>query len=526
MQPRHHFLSSLLLAARCLTISAVTLLIVSLCPVSSIYAARQAATATTAATVVVTAAEAGYGSSISASNNNGTGGTSAAITQGIDRIINKYGSGINVGVFVQSLNSGKVIYQRNATQLFSPASSLKVFTAAAALAHLGADYTFKTRILAAPKSINAQGELNSDVYFYFDGDPTLTRGNLNALVAALRQLGVRAINGNIYLDDTVFDRVEFGPGWMWDERNFCYAAPVSGINIDHNCFPFGVTAASTAGQPLSIARYKGYGFLDFVNNGVTTSAAYEDCPLTISGNEENTYTVNGCMKAGAGTWSFPMAVWSMRPYAVGVFTELLRQNNISFNGSIKFGAVPADKSLIAMIGHDSVPLSAIIRVMLKKSDNLFADAVFKKLGASYFGKTGTWSNSSRALMNILSGAHIDFAKLKIVDGCGLSRHNLVSPQALVALLNYAYRNASIRDTFIAALPEAGVDGHLQGRMVSIKNRVHAKTGNMKSITTLAGYVYTNNNQVLSFAIMVNDFVEHVNKYHGLEDEICTLLARQ
>lgn len=450
----------------------------------------------------------------------------ANLNQKIDKIISKYGDRITVGVLVQSLNSGKIIYQRNATQLLAPASALKTFTAVAALTHLGPNYTFKTLFLAAPQSISARGVLNSDLYFYFDGDPALTRRDISGMISVLMQLGVNTINGNIYLDDSVFDHEEFGPGWMDNERNLCYAASVSAINIDHNCFPFSISASRLA-QPLTINNFKGYGFLEFINNTITSNAPYADCPFTAVGNAtSNVYTISGCMKPGAKTWNFLMAAWDMRPYAVGTFTEVLHQHNIRLNGSIMFARVPPNKHLVAMIGHDSAPLSVLIKTMLKKSDNLFANAIYKKIGAVYFKQQGTWENGAKALAGILGkNTQIDFSKIKIVDGCGLSRHNSVSPQALVSLLNYAYRNAAIRNIFVLALPTSGIDGHLQGRMISVKNRVHAKTGNMKGVTTLAGYIYTKNNQVLTFAIMVNNFTEHVRKYQNLIDEICTLLAR-
>jgi len=448
------------------------------------------------------------------------------LSQKIESLINKYGDGVNIGVSVQSLNTGNVIYQRNANQLFMPASSLKVFTAASALSYLGTNYTFKTRVLAAPHSINNQGILNGDLYFYFDGDPTLTRENIHELVAVLKQLGVHRITGNIYLDDTVFDRAEFGPGWMWDERNLCYAAPVSAINIDHNCFPVTVSASKQIGAPINITKYAGYSFINFVNNAVTSNASYADCPLIMHGSEKNTYVFDGCMKPGVGPWGLSVAVRSMRPYSAEVIAQILRQNNIELMGSFMFAKIPTNIQLSVIAGHDSAPLNALTKTMLKKSDNLIADAVYKKLGNAYFESQGNWTNGAQAIDNIVGkNAHIDFSKIKIVDGCGLSRHNLVSPQTLVSLLNYAYRNNTIRDAFLEALPISGYDGHLQGRMGTIKGKVRAKTGNMKSITALAGYIYTNGNQVLTFAIIVNDFTESVHKYQRLEDDICTLLYK-
>ena len=448
------------------------------------------------------------------------------LASSIKHIIDKYGDGVNIGITVQSLNNGNIIYQRNANQLYSPASSLKVFTAASALSYLGPNFTFKTRVLATPHSISSQGVLNSDVYFYFDGDPTLTRSDLNELVSVLKKIGINTINGNVYLDDSALGPIEFGPGWMWDERNFCYAAPVSAINIDHNCFPITVSAAKTNGTPIKIIQQPGYSFLNFVNNAITSDIAHPDYPLTLHGTEKNTYVFSGYMKSGTGPWELSVAVRDLRTYAAAVITQVLRQNNIKLNGTITFTKIPATKQLAVIASHDSAPLSKLVKIMLKKSDNLIADAIYKRLGFAYTGNPGTWINGAKAISNVIGkNAGINFGKIKIVDGCGLSRHNLLSPQSLVALMNYVYHNNAIRDTFIAALPIAGYDGHLQGRMATIKKQVRAKTGTMKSVTALTGYIYTNKKQILSFAIMINDFTERVHKYQRLEDEICTLLAK-
>lgn len=450
----------------------------------------------------------------------------AALAQSIEKIIAKYGPGVNIGIQVQSLNTGNIVYQRNPNQLFSPASSLKTFTAAAALSYLGPNYTFKTRVLAAPHSLQ-QGVLNSDVYFYFDGDPTLKREDLDELFSVLNQLGVQTIKGNIYIDDSVFDQDEFGPGWMWDERSFCYAAPLTAISIDHNCFPFTVSAPKQVGRPLIISKSKDYAFVDFINHTITSNASYEDCPLTLRGIEDSTYILEGCVKPGTRSFGLSVATIDMRSFTVGTFESLLRQHNIRLLGSIKFSKVPTDKQLAVLGGRNSESLAALVKIMLKKSDNLIADAIYKKLGYAYFNKPGTWSNGAKALNAIIgSNASIDFKKIRIVDGCGLSRHNLITPQTLVSLMNYVYRDQAIRDYFIASLPIGGVDGHLQNRMANIKGKVRAKTGTMKSITSLAGYIYTNSGQVLSFAIIVNDFTESVKKYQRLEDEICAVLVNR
>jgi len=431
---------------------------------------------------------------------------------GIDNIIRKYNPSLNVGILVQSLNTGRVIYQRNATQLFMPASALKVFTGAAALSYLGADYRFQTKILSDGR----------DLYIYFDGDPWLKRQDLSELIGELPKLGIRSVR-NVYLDTTIFDQANFGPGWMWDERNFCYAAPVSAVALDRNCFPVRVTPAKQVGQKATVYRSQNQNFIGMFNQVISQNIASDECPLDLHTTDNNDYYFSGCVAAHSSSIDFLVAVRNMNLYAQKTVEQLLQQRGIQYS-AVKLRATPEKLQVVA--SHSSPPLSSLVKIMLKKSDNLIANSLYKKLGAVYFNRSGTWKNGGKAIAAILGkNSGIDFKRIKIVDGAGLSRYNLVSPTALVQLLNYAYRDQAINFYFVRALPFSGIDGHLAYRMGNLKGRVKAKTGTMKSITSLAGYVDTNRHQVFSFAIIVNDFVEHPRKYQRLEDEICSYLAR-
>ena len=191
-------------------------------------------------------------------------------------------------------------------------------------------------------------------------------------------------------------------------------------------------------------------------------------------------------------------------------------------------ARPSD-TLLAQ--HDSLPLKAIIKEMIKESDNLMTNAVFKKLGSTYFQSRGTWQNSLQALKKILeTTTHIDFTQNLINDGAGLSRYNLLSPKQLSKALYYAYRKSSINAAFVDALPIAGIDGTMAYRLQDQrkKNRIRAKTGSMTGVTSLAGYIATKHHGPVSFVIMVNGFVKPRKPYIFLQDQICRYLvnARQ
>ncbi|MFA6409305.1 MAG: D-alanyl-D-alanine carboxypeptidase/D-alanyl-D-alanine-endopeptidase [Gammaproteobacteria bacterium] len=445
----------------------------------------------------------------------------------VAHILAKYDPNVDIGIIVQSMSDGKIIYQQNAARLFKPASSLKIFTAAAALERLGADTVFTTKAISHVKP-NANGTLPGDLYFYFDGDPVLHRNDLVNMVARIKQSGVTNIQGNVYIDDSIFDQSSYGPGWMWDEKNFCYAAPTNAIMLDKNCFPFHVTPGTKEDHLAVVKNSPGNQSVQITSLLVTRRAGADDCPMDLRVTDDNKYYLTGCIWPNSQTVSLVVAVKNIRLYAINVLSSIFAEQGIKINGKIKIGKSPTGDNLNVLASHDSPPLRDLVRVMLKKSDNLIADALFKKIGFDYFHKTASWHSSSKAVYAILkSQIGIEAHNTRIVDGSGLSHYNLVSPLTMERLLYAVYHNSNIREPFYQALPNSGIDGSLAYRLSApdLRGRVHAKTGTMTSISSLAGYVVTKSGKVFGFAIMINDFLGKPPKYRQLEDEICSFLAR-
>ena len=446
----------------------------------------------------------------------------SSVKLSIDRILKRYDPNLNIGIMVESLTNNKVIYQKNANRLFTPASTLKIFPAIAALTFWEPDYYFPTKILTT-QAILKPPVLRDDIYFYFSGDPSLTQHNIADLIATIAQFGVKVIKGNIYIDDTIFDQEFFGPGWMWDERNFCYAAPTCAINLNKNCFPVKISTTQPQ-QPvvLDLGDYKKH--LTIANEITVATTKNEDCLLNLYFIGDNTYRLTGCIMPDT-TKNLAIAVRDVHLYIKNILREQLLAHNIQFVGEIKFKSIPTAQPLYTLALHKSEPLAKLLKTMLKDSDNLIADAIYKKLGHSFFQKPATWQNSAKAITHILTPkTYVSLKKMKMVDGSGLSRYNLVSAKQLVTILHYAYFAKKISPIFINALAIAGVDGTLKERMPNLKNRVLAKTGSMTSVATLAGYIKTTTQGTVAFAIMMNSFLNNPQKYNKLQDEICTLLA--
>jgi len=175
--------------------------------------------------------------------------------------------------------------------------------------------------------------------------------------------------------------------------------------------------------------------------------------------------------------------------------------------------------------HDSKPLSVLVLEMMRKSDNLFANALFKTIGAHYNKRSASWENSSTAEKAILEANHIDTTGMRIIDGSGLSRDNRVTPEQLSQVLVAAYQDPAIRNVYLQALPVGGINGTLKNRLGTrdIIGKVRAKTGSMHGVSSLSGYVETQSGEMLVFSIIVNDFVGGLYPYRMMEDKLCRVL---
>lgn len=444
---------------------------------------------------------------------------SASMQQNIDSILSKFPR-LNVGVIVESSNNGAVLYQHNANQSYIPASTLKTFTAAAALSYLGPEYILRTQFLTNTNSIQ-NGVLNGNLYARFGGDANLSVDDLNSMVAALANKGIRVIQGSLIIDDHALDQSNWAPGSMWQDEILCYAAPATSIILNRNCF--GLTIGPGPVNGLAKVRIlPTYANISIFNQTKTTSR--NTCPLNLVELSHNTYELSGCIAAHHPGISDAVAINNSRQAGTDILLGLLKKHNISINGGVYYAVAPNNTNIL--VEHDSDPLGQVITHMLKKSDDLVTDALYKKLASVYFNTTGTWANGKQALSSIL-GPHtgINFNQMVIVDGSGLSRNNQVTPAQLAALLNYAYQSMPNGDVFYQALPISGVDGTLRFRLGGdTQGRIHAKTGTMKNVSGLAGYVRTANNKSLTFAILVNATDGNQGTYHMLQDRICHYLA--
>jgi len=453
------------------------------------------------------------------------------LAQAIDEAIDSVDPHIHIGIQVISLKHGDVLYQKNPHIKFIPASNTKLFTSAAALALLGPSYRFETQLFITGKVKN--GILYGDVYLKGAGDPTLTSDDLKVMAKQLSLYGITLIKGAVYCDITEFDKMVRGPGWSWDMGPTFSNAPLDSLMINHSCIDCYVLPTQPGKKPqVRLKPHMG----DFVINNTALTVGNLADPLVVSRQwlrQKNSIDIVGSISHTASPAIHKMAVEMPYEYTCAVFKQLLNSYGIvTPHHQVMCKVVPSDASVIYT--HYSPTISSMIRPILKKSDNLYADALFKKMGVCKKGSPGTWHKGKLVLTDFLSNkVGLDPKTFWFVDGSGMSRYNLVSPSHLVKLLQWIYehpsnnkKQGSLYKIICEGLPVAGVDGALKHRMKdkTVRTRVRAKTGFLGGVVSLSGYIVTVDGDVLAFAIMINGFIGSPDVYKKLEDRIATLLS--
>ncbi|TAK77233.1 MAG: D-alanyl-D-alanine carboxypeptidase/D-alanyl-D-alanine-endopeptidase [Gammaproteobacteria bacterium] len=443
----------------------------------------------------------------------------------INNLVRSSNLDADIAIYVKSMQSGDSLYARNISQPLTPASTMKIFTAEAALLFLGPEYRFSTQLLTDAKGVK-NGILQGNLYIVLSGDPTLTYDDLVDLMLSLRTHQIQAIAGNVYIDNTAYDQSFYGPGWVGKDKVSCYGAPISAGIVNKNCLPFQVTPSHVTGRPAQVVTSSKY-FYPVIKNSVTTRAnGTRSCSVRLSADPTSVIAIDGCMPKGRYAWGVSYVVADVPEYDRELVKNLLNRLSVNVFGSVTFGSAPDNLSLVG--AHTSKPLRFIINEMLKKSDNVIAGALFKKMGQLYTHQPGSWQNGGYAVAQILSNrAGINTANMRILDGSGLSPDNLATSAQMMQVLDFAYHHYATSYEFITALPIAGVDGTLKRRMWNIARKVRAKTGTMSDtgVASLAGYATSADKETLAFVIMINGNRGMGWKYKALEDKIATALTR-
>lgn len=432
----------------------------------------------------------------------------------------------SVGVFIQSLDNGDIWYTHDADSLYVPASNAKIVTSVLALEYLKPEYCFTTRLLT--NGTRTGDTLEGDLYLKGGGDPSLTSADLQSMVQLLvagdeeqNIPPLKKITGKLILDSSFFPSCEplLGKGWEKSDLPWYYAAPSSALSVNRNALMITVRGGR-AGKPAEVTLDPPTALFTIDNETRTSTKVKTGAvDMTRSG---KIVRITGKVAPGA-EFSEKLSMPQPCDYLAEQFLQALKQNGVQIGTSQTVTTDPPN--LQVLVQHNSAPLSELIVTMLKESDNHYAEQLYWTLLSLYSLEKPIDQRYMAMLQDFFAHSGSTIWGMQMVDGSGLSRLNKISPAALAHLLAYMKTTPSF-DAFYQALPIAGEDGTMKNRLCKspATGNMHAKTGTMRGISTLSGYLTTAGGEHLAFSIMVNGYTNKAAVARKLQDEIVDYLA--
>ena len=305
-----------------------------------------------------------------------------------------------------------------------------------------------------------------NIYLKGGGDPVFNSNNLEKMVERLVEMDTKDLQGDIVVDETYFDAIRWGKGWMWDDGPIGgYFSHLSALTINRNGVHLRISPGTKVGDPVRVHLDPPTQYMKIVNEA-TTVAASEEVRVRIKRKngaaEENVLMINGAMAIGQAEMKRRVDVLDPAFYCGTLLREMLAKRGVTLQGTVRYDEVPEEA--VEIIQHVSPALSRILWEMNKPSDNLIAELLLKTIGAEIKGTPGTGEKGLRAINEFLGEIGMEAAGYALADGSGVSRYNLVTASLLTDLLVYMFHNFVVMPEYLASLPVGGVDGTLTRRM--------------------------------------------------------------
>jgi D-alanyl-D-alanine carboxypeptidase/D-alanyl-D-alanine-endopeptidase (penicillin-binding protein 4) len=403
----------------------------------------------------------------------------------------------SVGIAIEAMPEGRVLYRHNEHQLLMPASNMKILTTSAALNLLGGDFKFRTMLV----------QRGDDLVLVGDGDPAfgdaelLKKSGLSA--TTVYEQWATQLKGKVFrhvlVDDSIFEPSAMHP--KWDARQFQnkFSAEVSGMTFNLGSVDLAVKSAPGGDAIFRMTPPTHYAP---VRNTCVTGGR-GGVIVTRMPNSNEISLRGGCT---ATEVTVSITVHDPALMAATVLAETLSSGGVKFTGSVGRdrsvrAKIASGNSGITVLAVHETALSVALARANKDSVNLYAECLAKRIGAAGGGE-GSWDSGGAAVTGFLKHIGIADTEFKVDDGCGLSRDNRVSANAIVQILqtNFVGR---YRDEFMSSLAIGGKEGTLENRFKEMRGRLIAKTGYIANVSALSGYLKGRDGEWYAFSILMN-----------------------
>jgi len=454
----------------------------------------------------------------------------------------------HIGIKVVSLSTGALVFEQNSEKYFMPASNMKNFTVAAALEKLTPDFRFVTSVYSASPP-DASGTVNGDLRILGRGDVSVSKGfaegdplkSVDQIADKIAGAGIKKIIGDIIADDTYFRGSPLPAGWEWDDLQWYYGAEVSALPVNDNTIEISVTPGPV-GYTCSV-RMSPYNPVYRIRNQCNTTAA--GSPRTLKIEKllgQNQLEISGTLPAGNAGFNGPVAVSRPAELFAALLKQRLEEKGIVVTGGYRTMQRTSKQEQIANVEIaqiESPPLALIAAKTMKPSQNMYTEVLLWTLGENERARLSRATPPSAAVdlekdssalgVNAVRRflAEVGTAPDAVLqyDGSGLSRHNLITPSAVVQLYTYMAKRSKYSQAWRDSLPIGGVDGTLANRFrgSAAEGNMRGKTGTLNQVSALSGYVTTAGGETLVVSFLVNG-VAQTRDRTGLIDDLVIALA--
>jgi D-alanyl-D-alanine carboxypeptidase/D-alanyl-D-alanine-endopeptidase (penicillin-binding protein 4) len=440
------------------------------------------------------------------------------------------GSPHGASITVAELETGANVFERNPDTPITIASVTKMISSAAALHFLGPDYKFKTTFWRRGEI--REGILSGSLLVVGGGDPNISgrfyNDDFNAIfdrwAEGLRRAGITRVAGDLILNSTRFDSVARHPDWPAGQESRWYQAPISALSYNDNVVLVSIRPGSRPGRPVSITIDPPNDLLRPLSRARTVRRGR---PRVAVGRSlgSSVVTVSGTVPVRRAWWSTPIAIDEPPKFFGSALTKRLEAAGIEVVGKIVENGVQPDASwtLVATTESELIPTLAVSN---KRSQSFYAEQIFKTLAAEKTGK-GTWDAAVGLAKQFLLTLGLDPSRYQLRDGSGLSSYNRVSSADMVRFL-VAMDHSPQGPLWKSTLAVNGDgEGSLRHRLRTpdLAGKVLAKTGSLKGVSTLAGYVTAASGRVYAFAILLNGRRVWDSSGHAFQDRFVRALVQ-